>query len=236
MPGRLFVGSAILAGRVTAGASGARSRRPEDVPALPRAHGDGIAGKPDDLDAVDEAAAFAAEDGSGVASGGSTVTLGAARLMFATIKVHGAKEIEAVLKELGAQAAGRILRSALTRAGTPIVKRARELAPQPGAPDDPYASGRLRKAIGKRLPRQRGTTQALIVGIERPRWRIAHLLEFGAAHMAAEPYLPPSLDEKAQKAIQVMQQAMRNGIEREARKLAAKDKEVTGWRLSDRWC
>jgi hypothetical protein len=46
-----------------------------------------------------------------------------------TIRVQGAAEIEAALKELGAAAANRIARSALTRSATPIVKRAKELVP-----------------------------------------------------------------------------------------------------------
>ena len=47
-------------------------------------------------------------------------------------KVTGAREIEAALKELGAQAANRIARSALNKSATVMVKRARELAPQSG--------------------------------------------------------------------------------------------------------
>jgi hypothetical protein len=58
-----------------------------------------------------------------------------------TITVTGAAEVEAALRELGARVANRIARSALNRAATPIVKRARELAPTPGDPDDPYATG-----------------------------------------------------------------------------------------------
>jgi hypothetical protein len=69
-------------------------------------------------------------------------------------KVTGAREIEAAMKELGTAAANRIARSALNKSATPVVKRARELAPTPGDPDDPSATGRLKKAITKRLRRQ----------------------------------------------------------------------------------
>jgi len=72
-----------------------------------------------------------------------------------TIEVQGLRANEAALRELGSSAANRIARSALTRSATPVVKRARELAPMPGDPDDPYASGRLKVAITKRLRRQR---------------------------------------------------------------------------------
>ena len=53
------------------------------------------------------------------------------------------------------QAANRVVRSALNRAATPIVARARALAPEPGSSGDPYATGETRRAIAKRLRRQR---------------------------------------------------------------------------------
>jgi hypothetical protein len=71
--------------------------------------------------------------------------------MKVDIKVEGLREIEAALKELGVQAAGRVMRSALNRAATPIVQRARELAPQPGSSEDPFATGETKRAIAKRL-------------------------------------------------------------------------------------
>ena len=140
------------------------------------------------------------------------------------IKVEGAKEIEAAMRALGVAAANRIARSALNRASTPIVRRARELAPTPGDPNDPYATGGLKKAISKRLRRQRpgSSEQIILIGIERPRSRIAHLLEFGAAHMASEPFLRPALDEAHGQTLQVMQQALSAGVDREIKKLEVK--------------
>jgi HK97 gp10 family phage protein len=141
-----------------------------------------------------------------------------------TFKLHGLAEIETALKVLGVQASNRIARSALNRAAGAVMKRARELAPQRGAPDDPYATGELKRSVTKRLGRQRrgSDTQTAVVGVERPRSRIVHLLEFGTAHMPAEPFLRPALDERSQEAIQVMTQAMKDGIEREINKLKVK--------------
>ena len=142
--------------------------------------------------------------------------------MTVTIKVDGAWEIDAAFRELGSRAAGRVLRSALTRAGTVLVKAARDRAPQKGAPDDPYATGQLRRAISKRLRRARPGRQELLVGVQKPRSRIVHLLEFGSAHQAAEPFLRPALDEAGPEAVEVMRQAMVAGIEREVEKLRVK--------------
>ena len=84
-------------------------------------------------------------------------------------KVTGAREIEAALKELAAQAANRIARSALNKSATVVVKRARELAPQSGDSNDPYATGLLHKPITKRLRRQRrgSSPQTVVIGVER---------------------------------------------------------------------
>jgi HK97 gp10 family phage protein len=138
------------------------------------------------------------------------------------IKVRGLAEIQRALEELGTQAANRVARSALNRAATPVVRRAKELAPTPGDSGDPYATGGLKKAITKRLKRQRrgSDKQAVVIGLEKPRSRIAHFLEFGVpGHQRAEPYLRPALDETHGQVLQVMQDAMRAGIEREIRKL-----------------
>jgi hypothetical protein len=70
------------------------------------------------------------------------------------IRVEGLKEIEAALKALGVAAANRMARSALNRSANPVVARAKELAPQPGSAEDPYATGELKQSITKRLRRQ----------------------------------------------------------------------------------
>jgi HK97 gp10 family phage protein len=134
------------------------------------------------------------------------------------IKVDGARQIEAALKELGVQAANRVARSALNRSATPVVKRAKKLAPTPGDPDDPYATGLLKKAITKRLRRQRrgSDRESLIAGIERPvASRYAPLVEFGSSRRPAEASLRPASDETAHQVLQVQRQAMLDGIERE---------------------
>jgi HK97 gp10 family phage protein len=133
-----------------------------------------------------------------------------------TVKVEGLREIERAMKELGVQASNRIARSALNRSATPVVKRAKQLVP--------VDTGALRKAITKRLRRQRrgSDRQTILIGVERPRSRIAHLIEFGTAHQAAQPFLRPSLDESVSDVLRVQREAMAAGIERETKKLAQK--------------
>jgi hypothetical protein len=88
-----------------------------------------------------------------------------------TFRLEGAREIEAAMRELGARAAGRIARSAVNRAATPIVKRAKELASTRGDPDDPHATGLLKKSITKRLLRQRRGSSQQNLGPRRCRPR-----------------------------------------------------------------
>jgi HK97 gp10 family phage protein len=142
------------------------------------------------------------------------------------IQVQGLKEIEQALKALGVAAANRVARSALNRAANPVVARAKELAPQRGDPDDPYATGLLAKSITKRLRRQRPNTtvQVCIVGVQGERARIAHLVELGTAFQPAEPYLRPAIDETHTEVLHTMRDGFLLGINREVEKLARNTK------------
>jgi HK97 gp10 family phage protein len=138
------------------------------------------------------------------------------------IQVRGLKEIEVALKALGVAAANRIARSALNRSANPVVKRAKELAPQPGSAEDPFATGLLRASITKRLRRQKpGTTkQVCLVGVAGERARIAHIIELGSVHQPPEPYLRPAIDETHVEVLNSMRDGFLRGIDREVAKLA----------------
>jgi HK97 gp10 family phage protein len=136
-----------------------------------------------------------------------------------TFRIEGMAEIERAMKELGERASNRIARSALNRVGTVVVRAAREKVP--------VDSGDLKRAITKRLRRHRSWShrQILLIGVQTPTSRRAHLVEFatktetGAIRTRPQPFLRPAMDENEGKILQVMQDAMRRGIEREAAKL-----------------
>lgn len=140
------------------------------------------------------------------------------------IRVDGTKAVNDALLELGVQASTRIARSALNRSATPVVKRAKELAP--------FRTGELRRHISKRVLRQskRGDRVVVIIGVEKPESPLAHLLEFGTAHSPAQPFLRPALDETAHTALEIQRQAMAEGVEREVRKLAVRALVKAGFR------
>jgi HK97 gp10 family phage protein len=133
-----------------------------------------------------------------------------------TFRVDGAREVEAALKALGAVAANRVARSALNRSATPVVKRAKELVP--------VDTGELRDSITKRLRRHRSGSdrQTILIGVEKPRSRITHLVEFGTAHTPARSFLRASLDTTVDEVLQIQRRAMAEGIDREVRRLAVK--------------
>ena len=131
-------------------------------------------------------------------------------------EVKGLRELDAVLKDLGPAAANRVARSALNRSATPVVAKAKQLVP--------VDTGELRDAISKRLRRHRqgSATQTILIGIEKPTSRRAHFIEFGTRHQAAQSFLRASLDESVAEVLQIQKDAMRIGIDREAKKLAAR--------------
>lgn len=143
--------------------------------------------------------------------------------MTAAVKfeVHGLREIDALLKELGPAVANRVARSALNRSATPVVQRARELVP--------VDTGELRKSISKRLRRHRqgSSTQTILIGVEKPVSRRVHFVEFGTRFQPAQSFLRSSLDESVGEVLSIQKEALWQGIQREVRKLAEKHRTLT---------
>lgn len=127
-------------------------------------------------------------------------------------KLEGAAELDKALRTLGPRVATNISGRALRAMAKPIVQRARQLVP--------VRTGRLRKSIMAKLDRVRGASRTMKIGFRRGMGRssIAHLVEYGTAHSAPQPFMRPSLDEKAHVALSEMGRVLGNGIELEAQK------------------
>ena len=112
--------------------------------------------------------------------------------MPGTVKfeLHGAKEFERLLKELGPVPAGRLGQNALMAGARVIAAEARRRVP--------VDTGELKRSIGVRsdrgLRRAGGDTRQAFVTASA---RHAGLVEFGTVRMAAQPYLRPAADESA---------------------------------------
>lgn len=162
-----------------------------------------------------------------------------------SMKLIGAKEIEALLKQMPERIAKKVTVGAL-RAGAGVIARQARANVRANPSID---SGLLARNITSRARKRSKKGAAVVsVGIARKAAQVvrkgrtkatkaspsryAHLVEFGTEHSRAEPFLRPALDEKGSEAIARIGEAMGKGIAREARKLAqGKTSFVTGRRI-----
>jgi HK97 gp10 family phage protein len=125
-----------------------------------------------------------------------------------TFEIEGAKEIEALLRDMGPKVATRIGDKALKAAARPIVKEAKRLVP--------VKTGRLRRSITARKGKSDGPAErSVVIGFKPPGRRYAHLVEFGTSHSAAKPFFRPALDARARDALAAMTEALADGILRQ---------------------
>lgn len=132
---------------------------------------------------------------------------------MAEIRIDGLDALDRALAELPKAIAKRV-------AGNAVRAGARVIATEAKA-QVPVLTGALRDSIVVRAAR-RGRAQGVVkavVGFLRPASRIAHLVEFGTSHSAAEPFLRPALDGKGGEAVDKMKAILRAGVEREAQRL-----------------
>jgi HK97 gp10 family phage protein len=140
------------------------------------------------------------------------------------IEVKGLRELGEKMRGLSAKVNGRIA-SAATGAAAGVIKKATvaNIVRNPSVD-----TGSLRDSvIVKKLPKgQAQATSAHIVtfrgrgkpynkkGQKIARAPHAHLLEFGTVHMLAEPSLRPAFDSEKMRAVDVMADRLRKGIDK----------------------
>lgn len=119
--------------------------------------------------------------------------------------------MEALLKDLGPKVASRLGDKALRAAAKPIVKDAKRLAPR--------RTGVLRRSIvavkGKDKGGAYAATRTVLIGFKKPASSYAHLVEFGTLHSAAQPFIRPAMDARAQDALNEMVEVLSKGLLRE---------------------
>lgn len=131
--------------------------------------------------------------------------------------IRGAKEMDALLKQLGPQVAARVSDQALRAGAQLIVDEAKRLVA--------VRSGQLRDSIiAQKDKRPNQDQRTILIGFDKdapgsPSNR-AHLVEFGSSKMAARPFMRPALDSQAGNALDAMGKVLARGLVREARKLA----------------
>lgn len=145
----------------------------------------------------------------------------------AGLKLTGDKALERKLRTLGERVQRKVLRSAVSAAGTPVLKSARSKVKK--------RTGLLKKSLGKVIRTNKKTQSvAAIIGprkgvsgehngkVQKPS-RYAHLVEKGfideaGNHVPAQPFLNPAMAETEGQALNVMQTKLAEGVIKESSK------------------
>jgi HK97 gp10 family phage protein len=131
--------------------------------------------------------------------------------MNAKLSFSGGPELEAALKDLGSQVAGRLGENAVRAGARVIVARARQTT----AFFDVTGATRRSFRVLRQIDRRAGERTAYAGST----YFVARLLEFGTVKMPARPSLRPAADEGAQEALNALAANLSDGIEREVGRL-----------------
>jgi len=117
--------------------------------------------------------------------------------------VEGADELNRALRQVGDRVTGLLLQQAAEKGAEIIAEEARRLAPRD--------TGALAEGIGVQPGRlQQGRAQ-MNIGPGKAEW-YGELVEIGTEKMAAQPYLRPALDGKAEEAKDAVADALRDSL------------------------
>jgi len=151
------------------------------------------------------------------------------------IKIRGDTELIAALTALPGKVQRRVMRKAVRAALRPVVKTARQLAPQrkrEGKSGRFTKSGLLKASIGQRNPKL--FPSGVIWGAVGPRsgfkeigpqgrfenpTKYAHIQEFGSERVPAQPFMRPALDRNIVSVIGILKRTTLKGIDKEVAKL-----------------
>lgn len=149
------------------------------------------------------------------------------------VDIRGEKELLRKFKVLPDRVRKKVVRRSVEAGATPILRKARQLAPKKGSSDD--ATGLLRKSLGKRgrwLKSDR-TVFLVQVGARRGFKRLVkrrgreiyanptkyqHLVETGSFRTEPHPFLRPAYHTNRASSLRTMKANLAAGVEREAKR------------------
>lgn len=148
------------------------------------------------------------------------------------VRIHGAKEMEQVLRQLPDYIAKKVLTMALRRAAQPILDEARALAPV-----GQESKGRVRVRTTKRgkvtvsnygklklnlrikdISRHRSASATVAVTVGQAFWGM--FIEFGTRFFTAKPFMRPAFEVKKIESLNLLGKSLGEEIEKAAKKLA----------------
>jgi HK97 gp10 family phage protein len=148
-----------------------------------------------------------------------------------TVRISGAKEMEALLLKLPDYLAKQVVTAALKKAAEPILEEARSLAPvgqeskgrvrlrqtRKGVTISNYGKLKLNLRISD-ISKYRPHDATVAVTIGKAFWGM--FLEFGTRHQNAQPFMRPAFESKKMIALNRLGTFLGEGIEKAAQKLA----------------
>ena len=161
-----------------------------------------------------------------------------------TIKVHGLKELQDALKDLGSEVAGssgkgktNLVKNSLMYAMEPVKDSAIKKAPFSGPLDDDGVH--LRDAIRKRRQPEPDPAIAanevvdvgLFKGGKGKRIYYGQFLEFGTSHMTAQPFLRQALEANRGQVLKRLRKNLATGVTRIAKKVGNANAAAVGARI-----
>lgn len=134
--------------------------------------------------------------------------------MQVKLKFSGGPELEAALKDLGNEVAGKLGENAVRAGVRVIANRAR----QTSAFFDRSGETRRSFRVLRQIDRKTGERTAYAGS----NYFVARFLEFGTVHMPARPSLRPAADEAGQEAVDKLAENLSAGILRELQRHGAR--------------
>jgi len=142
---------------------------------------------------------------------------------MAVVQITGAEAIEADLSRIPLELRGTAMRSGLRAAGTLVVRRAKQLVPQPGYPGDKPEFKPLRDTLGVEV-RAYENAMVAVVGPKRPAGSHGHLVEYSHMHYAhgqptgirtkATPFIGPAVKETKLRQMAAVQRVVKRAVEK----------------------
>lgn len=132
--------------------------------------------------------------------------------------MEGMKEVQKALEQLPDKLQDRAVKNAMASGARLIRNEAKRLVPVGPGPShlkDMIVVSRTVQVGGKR----KSLKGEVVLGIKDEGRMYAHLIEFGASHMRAQPFMRPALDNKHAEAMRVIGTKLGKEVEKQARKL-----------------
>lgn len=127
-----------------------------------------------------------------------------------TVQLEGGKLLESALKKLPGRVAKKVVKGATLKGAAVVRKDAKRRVP--------VDSGKLKKAISAKKTAESPVSVTYSVG-PTTKGFYGQFIEFGTEKKPARPFLRPAFDENQNEIVAKIEEGLKKGIDREAKKL-----------------